>query len=281
MQIEVVDDCSTKDDPAAVVRELSPDGRVAFFRHPANVGAIANYNACVARSTGDLVHVLHGDDRVEPGFYTAIETLDATHPGLHFFAVRSIHIDGTGAILRLIDRIPAWEKPSNDPSLFFQANHIQCPAAVVRRALYERAGGFRPELAHTADCEMWARALAVGGGVLSPLPLASYRIHGNNDTARVVTSGEWLRDHGRLRAVFSALYPSFDEARFNVELSARALSIVRGYESAGRTEAAAANRRAWKEVMPPAFRRRHLIQAMVLRLLRPPLRALGLHLDRA
>src|SRR6516164_9197119 len=43
MQIEVVDDCSTKDDPEAVVRRIG-QGRVAFFRKPKNEGAIANFN---------------------------------------------------------------------------------------------------------------------------------------------------------------------------------------------------------------------------------------------
>jgi glycosyltransferase involved in cell wall biosynthesis len=37
MQIEVVDDCSTRDDPEAVVAELGR-GRVSFFRQPQNVG---------------------------------------------------------------------------------------------------------------------------------------------------------------------------------------------------------------------------------------------------
>jgi len=63
MQIEVVDDCSTKDDPEAVVQELGR-GRVQFFRQPRNVGAIENFNTCVRRSRGHYVHLLHGDDLV-------------------------------------------------------------------------------------------------------------------------------------------------------------------------------------------------------------------------
>src|SRR5277367_6513526 len=48
MQIEVVDDCSTKDDPEAVVRELGKD-RVEFYRKPKNEGAIHNFNTCIQR----------------------------------------------------------------------------------------------------------------------------------------------------------------------------------------------------------------------------------------
>src|SRR5471032_702764 len=49
MQIEVVDDCSTKDDPEALVREIG-QGRVAFHRKPQNEGAIRNFNTCIQRS---------------------------------------------------------------------------------------------------------------------------------------------------------------------------------------------------------------------------------------
>src|ERR1700740_632053 len=67
MQIEVVDDCSDKDDPAGGVKELGRC-RVLFHRKSVNEGAIQNFNTCLERSRGHLIHVLHGDDLVEPGF---------------------------------------------------------------------------------------------------------------------------------------------------------------------------------------------------------------------
>ena len=72
MQIEVIDDCSTKDDPEAVVRDVGK-GRVDYHRKPQNEGAIANFNTCIERSRGDLVHILHGDDWILPEFYKTIE----------------------------------------------------------------------------------------------------------------------------------------------------------------------------------------------------------------
>src|ERR1700758_2683106 len=46
MQIEVVDDCSTKDDPEGVVREIG-QGRVQFYRQPKNGGVTRNFNTCI------------------------------------------------------------------------------------------------------------------------------------------------------------------------------------------------------------------------------------------
>ena len=63
MQIEVVDDCSNKDDPEAVIKAVG-GGRVKFHRKPKNAGPIANFNTCIERSRGRYVHILHGDDTV-------------------------------------------------------------------------------------------------------------------------------------------------------------------------------------------------------------------------
>ena len=68
MQIEVVDDGSTLDDPGAVVAAVGR-GRVGFYRQPQNVGHTKNFETCLRRSRGKVVHLLHGDDYVLPGFY--------------------------------------------------------------------------------------------------------------------------------------------------------------------------------------------------------------------
>jgi glycosyltransferase involved in cell wall biosynthesis len=48
-EIVVMDDHSTTDDPEAVVREVWGD-RVAFVRHPQNLGPTRNFNACLDRA---------------------------------------------------------------------------------------------------------------------------------------------------------------------------------------------------------------------------------------
>ena len=91
MQIEVVDDAST-DDPQAVVEELGR-GRVGFHRQPANVGHTANFNTCLERARGELVHLLHGDDSVRPGFYTTMERPFREDPDIGAAFCRYIAMD--------------------------------------------------------------------------------------------------------------------------------------------------------------------------------------------
>ena len=79
MQIEVVDDHSTADDPEEMVARLG-GGRIAFHRQPENVGVVGNLNTCLQRSRGELVHLLHGDDYVLEGFYRTLDNDLREHP---------------------------------------------------------------------------------------------------------------------------------------------------------------------------------------------------------
>src|SRR5690349_14574480 len=67
MQIAVMDDYSTDADLARLVQDIG-GGRVEYFRQPENVGSLRNFETCLRRSRGRLVHLLHGDDKVLPGF---------------------------------------------------------------------------------------------------------------------------------------------------------------------------------------------------------------------
>ena len=53
--------------PEEVIRQLAP-GRVKFTRNETPLGHIANFQTCLARSRGEIIHLLHGDDIVRFGF---------------------------------------------------------------------------------------------------------------------------------------------------------------------------------------------------------------------
>ena len=68
------------------------------------------------------------------------------------------------------------------------------PSIVVRRAVYEELGGFRPELIHSADWEMWRRIAARYSLWYEPRPLACYRVHRGSDTSRLMRTGANIAD---------------------------------------------------------------------------------------
>lgn len=254
MQIEVIDDVSTRDDPEAVVRELG-GGRVAFFRKERNEGAIANFNTCIARSRGELVHILHGDDMVERGFYTSVGEQARAHPRTAGFFVRCAVIDEAGALESVAPRQRWLEQPTRDVRAMHHANTLYTPGCVVRRAFYERHGGFLLPLVHCADWEMWVRVINRGGGIWINDLLAKYRFFAANDTNRLTRSAENIRDRLRLAAIFEVRFPDFDYSLCERTLARQALRQMQRFAGAGDREGERANRAMYQLLAPPSRRR--------------------------
>ena len=93
VEIIVVDDASS-DDPRAVVEELGR-GRVRFVANPTQLRAVRTFNRCIDLAHGELVHLLHGDDQVLPGFYEAMESA-MSEPDVLAAVSRALYIDALG-----------------------------------------------------------------------------------------------------------------------------------------------------------------------------------------
>jgi len=246
MQIEVVDNCSTEDDPEVLVRAVC-GSRVAFYRRPKNEGAIANFNACIQRSHGRLIHILHSDDYVLPGFYAEIERLAEEHADVALLAARCFFVDENGIITGVTTRIPELENGCRSVDALYYQTSMQFPGVVIRREFYEAYGGYITSLVHTSDREMWARAVSLEGGVISTKVLACYRTSASNETAAVVRSGDNVRDLLRLAEVFRKRYPGFSTCRARQIAAHIALRQARRFSAIQDHDSAANNFRLWRE----------------------------------
>jgi GT2 family glycosyltransferase len=246
MQIEVVDDCSTKVDVAPMVSSIARD-RVSFSRTPTNLGLARCWNTSIERSRGLWVHILHQDDYVGAGFYTRLEAIADSHPEVGLIASRSFIVYEDGIIGGPSDRIFSLENGGNSIVDFLYDMPIPFPGVVVRRQSYEELGGFRPDLTLTVDGEMWARVIAGAGGLVTPDALAFYRDHRESETKRLWNAGEGLADIARKNSLFSKLYVNFD-AKF---AKRRLLKEARLYEQwlteSGDEKGARACRDFWKK----------------------------------
>ena len=250
MQIEVVDDCSTKDNPEEVVREVGK-GRVQFHRKPKNAGAIANFNTCIERSRGELVHILHGDDWVSQGFYAAVEAAAENHPEVSAIFARSFITNADGVISGVSGQLDHLQAPSKNYGSMLYGNDIRTPGVVVRRTFYECHGGFCPELVHVADWEMWLRVIRLEGAISLSDVLAYYRFFPDNDTGKLAKTAENLRDYLRLAEFLSASDPDFNYNRFRRIVSFKADEQRKRFETLGDHDATVANRNLWLELNPP------------------------------
>lgn len=195
MQIQVVDDHSTLDDPEAVVIEVGK-GRVEFYRQPQNVGYIRNFETCLQRSRGHLVHLLHGDDLVRSGFYQKLQPPFALQADLGAAYCRHIIADEDGHWQRLSPVEQLESGILSDALERFVSRHpVQTPSIVVRRCVYENLGGFDRRMASCGeDWEMWVRIAAHYPIWFEPEPLAIYRSSSTSLSAKAMRTGQNLRD---------------------------------------------------------------------------------------
>lgn len=193
MQIEVIDDCSTADDPEAIVQELGK-GRVGFYRQPRNLGVPQNFETCLHRSQGHLIHLLHGDDYVRPGFYAKMQQAFEHNPDIGAAFCRQIFMDEHGH-WQQISELEQHQSGILENGLERLAleQRIMTPSIAVRREAYETLGGFDSRLICAEDWEMWVRIASHYPIWYEVEPLAVYRMHSNSNTGRHVRTGEDMR----------------------------------------------------------------------------------------
>ena len=211
MQIEVVDDDSD-DHPDEVVERVA-GGRVSFWRQPRNVGISANLTGCITRSTGEYVHILHGDDLAYPGLYEKAGAVLDADPSLDAVFVGAEDVDSDGRVCEAHRPLrPGAQLLDDFEPEMFAWNPVRAPAVLARRSFYERHGGFHPDLRYCADWDMWKRMVTCGRVAYLPEVLAGYRVHSGSDTARLGRSPAQLRE--MMRSVrISHRYPSRTQTR--------------------------------------------------------------------
>ena len=211
MQIEVVDDCSTKDDPAAVVEELGC-GRVSFYRQPENVGYIRNFETCLQRSRGKLIHILHGDDYVREGFYRKLQQAFEQNSEMGAAFCRSLYIDEQG---HWQEFSPLERSESGILSNWLEqiaaGQRITTPSVVVRRDVYEKVGGFDRRFSCAGeDWEMWVRIAAHYPVWFEVEPLAAYRVKRSGSlTGNSARTGELVRDMLKATEIIESYLPTY------------------------------------------------------------------------
>ncbi len=193
MQIEVVDDASTDADIAALVQNIG-QGRIAYYRQEQNLGSLRNFETCLNRSRGQLVHLLHGDDRVHPGYYRKMEELFNRFPEVGAAFCRFQYIDAASQILYNHNaEADADGILENWLVRLGEQQRIQYCSISVKREMYEKFGGFYG-VTYGEDWEMWMRIAKHYPMAYTPEILADYRMHAQSISGQAFTSAKNLKD---------------------------------------------------------------------------------------
>jgi GT2 family glycosyltransferase len=194
MEVWVIDDCSTVEGVSSVL-ELFPKGSILYYRQLQNVGQINNLNKCIELANGELIHILHCDDKVLPGFYSTIIEAYSEHKEAGAFFTRNNYITHFGNI---ICESEALMTKSGYIENWFEkiavSQLIQTPSIVVRRDVYGAIGNFNKNLTWTEDWEMWVRISKTYPMFYINEVLAEYRNANNSNSENSFKTGRFIDD---------------------------------------------------------------------------------------
>ncbi len=214
VRVLIIDDAS-EDNTAELGAELvRRDERVEFRRHERNKSHIATYNEGIEWTSGEYWVLLSADDMLTPGaLLRATAVMDReSQIGLVY---------GRALVLRENSEPPAlatpntveWQRFSGAEFVKYMCergrNPVPTPTAVVRTALQHEIGGYRPELPHSGDMEMWMRIAAHADIGVVKTCQAIYRWHGTNMQVKYLAG--CLGDLAERLTAFEALFARCSE----------------------------------------------------------------------
>lgn len=205
MQIEVIDD-SSSDNTEAIVKKIAGE-RVRYHKHTTNIGSLKNFEFCLNNAKGHLIHLLHSDDKVLPGFYERMTSLFDKHPeiGAGFCRHRYINELGEQYFLSPLEKESDGILENWIQKLGVE-QRIQTPSIAVRREVYEKLGGFY-NVHYGEDWEMWLRIAAhYPFGYINEI-LAEYRRHESSISGKSIRSGQNMRDLQKVMDISYNYFP--------------------------------------------------------------------------
>lgn len=207
--VVVVDDKSTDDSLAVAEQLAASQPRVRVIAHAVNRGHIATYNDGLDAVTGDYTVLLSADDLLTPGALGRAVRLMEAEPEVGFVYGHPVSFRDTPPAART--RTRSWTVWRGEEWIQGRCerarNCTSSPEVVMRTSVQKEIGGYRADLPHSGDFEMWMRAAVVADvGRVNGADQAFYRVH--DDSMLRTTFAGWLPDlEGRRDAFIAILGP--------------------------------------------------------------------------
>jgi hypothetical protein len=219
VRVLIIDDASPDDSAQVALALAAEDERVEARIHEVNQGHIATYNeGLLGWADGDYTVLISADDLMTPGSLARATAVMEADPGIGF-------VYGHAAWWRDDQPLPAPRVQSTGVTVWrglewlgimcrLGHNVISSPEVVVRTSVQQEIGGYKPELPHTGDAEMWMRfALHSDVAYIKGVDQAFYRIHANqmtNDRVAYV-------DLEQRKAAYDALFDEYGDQIQNAD----------------------------------------------------------------
>ena len=228
VRVLIIDDASPDGTPEIATRLAEADTRVTYIRHAANKRHIATFNEGLDWASQDYLLLLSADDYLLDGALLRATTLmeQASDVGFAFGNAKVLLDSGRQEAMSAFRELSDTAGTRVLPGLDFirscgATNMVSTPTAVVRTSLQKKVGGYRTELPHSGDLEMWFRLAAHAPVGFIDDDQAVYRIHANNMSSAYF--GDMLPDIQQRQMALECFFESVglllpDESRLRIQL---------------------------------------------------------------
>jgi hypothetical protein len=225
-EVLLFDDSGDTTEVLSWLEEWDCMSKVRYENGGANRGIGYAWNECVKRSIRPIVHILHQDDVVLDGFYSAVLAVFEAHPSVDAVYNRTLFIDENGIwqtfSIKPLKTDGLW---SDFASQLFSID-IQCPSMVLRRSVFDRFGLFNAQLRYQLDFELWSRISTGSSVYYLSQPRTCFRVHSSQASTALVSSNTSVKEFADCLPGFVMNCPDERRAILKIDLVNRLLSDI-------------------------------------------------------
>jgi glycosyltransferase involved in cell wall biosynthesis len=206
VDILIIDDASTDGSDLIARRLGEQDTRIRTICHKTNKRHAATQNEGIAQITGDYIVILSADDLLSPGSLARATSLMEEYP--------SVGLAYGSTIWFTDDELPAPRKTAKSWIIWHGhdwitqtcktgENTVGSAGVLMRTSVLRKTSGFRDDLPHSGDLEMWMELAALSDvGFVAGADQGYYRTHACN----MHRSFSALDDFSQRLAAFESMF---------------------------------------------------------------------------
>jgi glycosyltransferase involved in cell wall biosynthesis len=178
LEILLIDDCSTDNTSAILLRLAQEDKRITIIRNEQNLKLVKTLNKGIDEAKGKFIARMDADDISLPERIEKQVEFMLLHPEVDLCGTNYSIIDGKGNKIEASVTMPLTSKEIATALLF--TCPIGHPTVLFKKDTIQNLGKYDEKMINIEDYELWLRVAANGLIVNLPEPLLKYRWHGDN-----------------------------------------------------------------------------------------------------
>ena len=213
----IVMDGGSHDGTAEILQRYT--SRITFWESNADRGQSHGINKGLARATGDVWCYLNSDDLLAPGSLARVGAL-FRDPAVHWVGGISVIFDERADRGTVTPQEPKSQKEILTPWARSVEHVFPCSnVCFMRRAIYEKLGGFDETYGYSMDMEYYTRAHFAGFTLLRVAEvLGRWRWHPASKTVKDGTAYRFLEEELRIAAAYAGRLAPLERGELQREI---------------------------------------------------------------